>query len=66
LCVACWAFWCMFTGQNVSGWVSIILSIWFVGGCILIALGVIGEYIGNIFLDVKQRPRYNITEIRLK
>ena len=62
--VACWAFWCMYTGRNVSGWVSLILSIWFVGGSILAALGLIGEYIGNIFLDVKQRPRYNITEVK--
>ena len=62
--VACWAFWCMYTGRNVGGWVSLILSIWFVGGSILAALGLIGEYIGNIFLDVKQRPRYNITEVK--
>ena len=66
LCVACWAFWCIYTGRNVGGWVSLILSVWFVGGCILAALGLIGEYIGNIFMDVKQRPRYNITEVRLK
>ena len=65
LCVACYAFYSMFMGRNVSGWVSLILSIWFVGGCILAALGLIGEYIGNIFLDVKQRPRYNITETRM-
>lgn len=64
--VACYAFYSMFTGNNVSGWVSLILSIWFVGGCILAALGLIGEYIGNIFIDVKQRPRYNITEKELK
>ena len=61
--VACYAFYSMFKGYNVSGWVSLILSVWFVGGCILIALGILGEYIGNIFLDVKLRPRYNITEI---
>ena len=63
--VACYAFYSMYKGYNVSGWVSLILSIWFVGGCILMALGLIGEYIGNIFLDVKQRPRYNITETKL-
>ena len=64
--VACWAFWCLFTGRSVSGWVSLILSLWFIGGCILAALGLIGEYIGNISMDVKRRPRYNITETRLK
>ena len=61
-CVACWALWCFYKGYSVSGWVSLILSIWFVGGSILAALGLIGEYIGNIYQDVKQRPRYNITE----
>lgn len=64
LCVAFWAFWCMFTGRSVGGWTSLILSVWFVGGCMLTALGVIGEYIGNIFMDVKQRPRYNVTETK--
>lgn len=62
--VACWAFYSMYKGYNVSGWASLILSIWFVGGCILTALGLIGEYIGNIVMDVKQRPRYNITEVK--
>lgn len=63
--VACWAFYSIYKGYNVSGWASLILSIWFVGGCVLTALGLIGEYIGNIVIDVKQRPRYNITEVRL-
>lgn len=62
LFVSAWAFFCLFTGRSVSGWVSLILSIWFVGGCILTALGLIGEYIGNIYVDVKRRPRYNITD----
>ena len=60
--VACWAFYCLYKGYSVSGWVSLILSIWFVGGCILTGLGIIGEYISKIVVDVKQRPRYNITE----
>ena len=63
--VAAWVMWCMYTGRNVSGWVSLMLSLWFIGGCILMALGLIGEYIGNIFIDVKQRPRYNIVEERI-
>lgn len=46
----------------VSGWSSILLSIWFLGSLILIALGIIGEYIGKIFIEVKQRPRYAIAE----
>ena len=36
------------------------LSVWFLGSIILISLGIIGEYIGKIFVEVKHRPRYNI------
>ncbi len=49
-----------FMGRAVSGWPSIILSIWFVGAFILIGLGIIGEYVGKIYTEVKNRPRYNI------
>lgn len=49
-----------FKGKTVSGWPSLMLSIWFVGGCLMIGLGIVGEYIGRIFLEVKGRPRYNI------
>ncbi|MCT4388564.1 glycosyltransferase [Leuconostoc pseudomesenteroides] len=45
-------------GQTALGWPSIIISIWFFGGLQLVALGVIGEYIGRIFMEVKHRPRY--------
>ncbi len=60
--VAVWVVWCMAEGRNVPGWVSLMLSMWFIGGSILGALGLIGEYIGNISLDVKHRPRYRIEE----
>lgn len=46
----------------VPGWASIIISLWFIGGCILISLGIIGEYIGKIYMEVKRRPRYHIEE----
>ena len=44
----------------VPGWPSIMLSIWFIGGLLLLSIGVIGEYIGKIYIEVKHRPLYNI------
>lgn len=49
-------------GKTVTGWSSLILSIWFLGGLQLLAIGVIGEYIGKIYKETKQRPRYIISE----
>ena len=49
-------------GTAVPGWSSLILSIWLVGGIVLIAVGVIGVYIGKIYREVKRRPLYNIAE----
>ncbi len=49
-----------FTGNVVPGWTSLILSIWFIGGVQLLAVGMIGQYIGKIYIEVKHRPRYNI------
>ena len=51
-----------FQGNIVSGWTSIILSIWLVGGSLMLSLGIIGEYIGKIYLEVKKRPRFIIME----
>ncbi len=48
------------SGHVTSGWTSLILSLWFIGGVILFALGLIGQYIGKIYIEVKERPRYNI------
>lgn len=53
-------------GQVVQGWSSLILSIWFIGGCMLVGMGIIGEYIGKIYLEVKDRPRFNIENRLLK
>jgi len=47
-------------GHTVSGWASIVISIWFVGGLQLLGIGMIGEYIGKIYQEVKRRPRYAI------
>lgn len=49
-------------GQTVPGWSSIACSIWFLGGVQLLALGVVGEYIGKIYAEVKRRPRYAVQE----
>ena len=58
-----WAIYQWFNGIVVSGWTSLICSIWAIGGLILISLGIIGEYIGKIYLEVKARPRFLIKEI---
>ena len=50
-------------GTAVPGWSSLILSVWFVGGMVLISIGVVGAYIGKIYKEVKRRPLYNIKEI---
>ncbi|MCM1091161.1 MAG: glycosyltransferase family 2 protein [Butyrivibrio sp.] len=52
-----------FTGHVVQGWTSLILSIWFLGGVQLLAIGLVGQYIGKIYIEVKQRPRYNIEKV---
>lgn len=52
-----------FTGHSVSGWASLITSIWLLGGLQLLAIGIIGEYIGKVFLETKKRPRYIIEEL---
>ena len=45
------------------GWTSLMLSIWFIGGMQLIAIGLIGQYIGKVYIEVKHRPRYNIEKV---
>ena len=50
------------TGHAATGWSSILVSIWMLGGLQLLAIGVIGEYIGKIYKETKHRPRYIISE----
>ena len=45
-------------GATVSGWASTLCSIWALGGLQLLAIGIIGEYIGKIYLETKRRPRF--------
>ena len=49
-------------GQVVPGWTSIMVSIWIIGGVQLIALGLIGEYVGKVYSEVKRRPKYIVEE----
>lgn len=57
-----WAFIVKLTGHSEVGWSSTMCSIWLIGGLQLLALGIIGEYIGKIYAEVKQRPRYIVAE----
>lgn len=49
-----------FTGNTIQGWTTTVISVWAIGGLIMISLGVIGEYIGKIYLETKNRPRFII------
>ena len=60
--VAIWVLVAYFFRSPISGWSSLMLSVWFLGSLILIGLGIVGEYIGKIFVEVKHRPRYAIAE----
>ena len=58
-----WGLYSYFKGSVVPGWTSLIVSLWLIGGVVITSLGVIGEYIGKIYIEVKRRPRYHIEEI---
>lgn len=51
-----------FSGETIAGWTSLMLSIWFCTGMLLMGLGIIGEYIGKIYIEVKKRPRYKVAD----
>ena len=55
-----------FNHNVVSGWSSLILSLWLIGSIVIISLGIIGEYIGKIYTEVKDRPRYNIESVLMR
>jgi glycosyltransferase involved in cell wall biosynthesis len=60
--VAAWVFIAHFFRETISGWSSLMLSVWFLGSLILMGIGIVGEYIGKIFIEVKHRPRYAVAE----
>jgi polyisoprenyl-phosphate glycosyltransferase len=64
LCVLVWTLWVvLFTNRALPGWASITLPIYFLGGIQLLSLGVIGEYLGKLYVEAKRRPRYVIERI---
>lgn len=62
LCMLGYFFIRYLTGNTVVGWASLAVSVWALGGLQLFAMGIIGEYIGKIYLETKQRPRYIVEE----
>lgn len=56
----------LITGHYVPGWASIMASLWLIGGVLTLSLGIIGEYIGKIYIEVKNRPLYHIEEKLIK
>lgn len=53
----------VFSGHAVAGWGSMMCSMWILGGFILLALGITGEYIAKIYIEVKGRPRYIVEKM---
>lgn len=62
IAVGIYVFISYYRGDSIQGWTSLMLSVWFLGSCMLMAIGVVGEYIGKIFIEVKHRPRWFISE----
>ena len=65
-CVFIWTLYSYITGHVVAGWSSLMLSIWFCSGWVLTCRGIVGEYIGKIYVESKERPRFNIETILMK
>ena len=49
-------------GHVIAGWASLMLSIWFIGAILTMGVGLIGIYIGKMYLEIKQRPMYRISK----
>ena len=57
-----WTLYEYFFGDTVRGWTSMLASLWFIGGLILLSIGIVGEYVGKIYLETKKRPRFIVSE----
>ena len=66
LCIAIYVIYSLMIYKVAPGWSSLMLSMWFIGGCILLSIGVVGQYIGKIYMEVKNRPLYTIHTILTK
>ena len=60
--VILWTLYEYFFGYTVPGWSSMLASLWFIGGLILLSIGIVGEYVGKIYLETKRRPRFIVSE----
>ncbi|MBE8952522.1 MAG: glycosyltransferase family 2 protein [Quinella sp. 1Q7] len=60
--VILWTLYEYFFGDTVRGWASMLASLWFIGGLILLSIGIVGEYVGKIYLETKKRPRFIVSE----
>lgn len=55
-----------FMGITVQGWTTLVISIWALGGLQLLAIGIVGEYVGKIYMEAKARPRFIVEKVLLK
>ena len=62
-CIGVYVTYALITGAAVQGWASLMLSVWLVGGFVLVSMGIMGAYIGRIYTEVKRRPLYHVQEI---
>lgn len=60
--VILWTLYEYFFGDTVRGWASMLASLWFIGGLILLSVGIVGEYVGKIYLETKKRPRFIVSD----
>lgn len=62
ICIGIYVIVSLANGSAVQGWSSLMLSIWLVGGIIMISVGLVGLYVGKVYIESKHRPRYHIKE----
>jgi hypothetical protein len=61
--VTLWALWAkIFGGSVVPGWASVVLSMYFLGGIQILCIGILGEYLGKTYIEIKSRPRFFVEE----